>query len=174
VSLVFKFRKLTHRRQGPQSTDLFEGAKWCKLVVVPTNTYVFENFGGAIALKVQQISSMFQQLNRVVNSAFLSLLCSLRLFQFHNNPCRVCVWNWVAQEKCYQNIAKRESMKVKLERVNQNGRRGLQLHSLVMEANLCVLPVMLHSIITKPETWSVIMKKNTKNFATNYPHTSRN
>ena len=43
-------------------------------------------------------------------------------------------------------------MKVKLERVNQNGRRGLQLHSLVMEANLCVLPVMLHSIITKPET----------------------
>jgi len=65
-------------------------------------------------------------------------------------------------------------MKMKLERLNQNGRRGLELLSLIMEANLCVLPDMLHSIITKPASnLNRHYEEKHKNFATNYSHTSR-
>jgi len=49
-----------------------------------------------------------------------------------------------------KNIAKRESMNMKIELFNQNGKRNL--HSLTMEANLCVLFSMLHAILTKSST----------------------
>jgi len=34
---------------GPQPTDIFGGRKWCIILLHLTNTYVYENFGGAIA-----------------------------------------------------------------------------------------------------------------------------
>jgi len=49
---------------------------------------------------------------------------------------------------------------MKIELFNQNGKRSL--HSLIMKATLCVLSSMLHAVITKPSTWSAIMKQNTK------------
>ena len=58
-------------------------------------------------------------------------------------------------------------MKMKLERLNQNGRRGLELLSLI-----CL--DMLHSIITKPASnLKRHYEEKNKNFATNYLHTSR-
>jgi len=95
---------------------------------------------------------MFQQLNRVVDNAFFSLLCSLCIFHFHNNHCGPLVFEMEKfNKKIYiKNIPKRESMDMKIELFNQNGKRSL--HSLILEANLCVVSSMLQAIITKPST----------------------